>query len=135
MNELNELSPEGWGLVNASRANPGADLDYFEMLSLEIIAHCDGQTDQDLEAIAVKIGTAFDDHRAAVMAIRSGAITFEKISDLSFVLLPITPPTQHQLDIKAAMELLEKQGLIVDTGETRWGETSGEFQPVYKAAP
>jgi hypothetical protein len=52
---LNELSPEGWSQVNDSRANPDADLDYYEMLSLEIMAHCDGQTDEELEVIALTI--------------------------------------------------------------------------------
>jgi hypothetical protein len=132
---LNELSPEGWSQVNDSRANPDADLDYYEMLSLEIMAHCDGQTDQELEVIALRIEAAFDDHRAAVAAIRSGAIKLEKIDDLWFVLVPATTPTQRAIEINEAMAALEKNGVIYDTGETRWGKTSGEFQAVYKLAP
>jgi hypothetical protein len=135
MNELNELSSEGWSQVNDSRANPDADLDYYVMLSLEIMAHCDASTDEELEIIALRIEAAFDDHRAAVMAIRSGEIVFEQIGDLCFFLVPATTPTQRVIDIKEAMASLEKKGAIVDTGETRWGETSGEFQSVYKLAP
>jgi hypothetical protein len=132
-NEIYELSPKGWEAINASRANPDADIDYSVMLDLEIMAHCEGQTDEELDEITDQVWNQYDDPRAAVAAIRSGAITFEKINDRWFALLPIAPPTQAMLEIREAMASLERDGKICKTGQMRWSGRSGEFIPVYRA--
>ena len=88
MDELNKLSPAGWKILNASRLNPDADLDYQEILELEVLARCGGQTDRELDVILRKIGAVYDDPSAAVKAIRSGEISFEQIGGHWFVLVP-----------------------------------------------
>jgi hypothetical protein len=50
------------------------------------------------------------------------------------VLVPATTSTQRAIEIKAAMASLAEKGIIIDSGEKRWGDLSGEFQPVYKLA-
>jgi len=59
LNELNKLSPAGWKILNASRLKPDADLDYQEILELEVLARCGGQTDRELDVILRKIGVAY----------------------------------------------------------------------------
>jgi hypothetical protein len=132
MDELNKLSPAGWKILNASRLNPDADLDYQEILELEVLARCGGQTDRELDVILRKIGAVYDDPSAAVKAIRSGEISFEQIGDHWFVLVPGGMPTQRAIEIKETLASLVKKGVIYDTGEKRWSTMSGSFQPVYK---
>jgi hypothetical protein len=130
-NEMCELSPRSWEMINASRANPDADVDYGVILDLEILAHCGEQTREELDEIKHQVEKHFHDPRAAVAGIRSGAITLEKLNGW-FALLPIAPPTQAMLEIREAMASLELQGKICQNGQMRWSVRPGEFRPVYR---
>jgi hypothetical protein len=131
-NEVYELSPKSWELINASRANVDADVDYSVMLAMEILAHCGEQTREELGGIIFQVENYYDDPRAAVEGVRSGAITFEKL-DGWFALLPIVPPTRAKLEYMEAKAWLTRQGSFSQEGHVHSSLRCGEFRPVYRA--